>query len=234
MVGTITLDALEIRRRGRTILGPLNCTLKGQGITVVMGPNGAGKTTFLRTLHGMERVSGGRVSWYGGAPDPSLQAFLFQTPILMRRSVLDNIAFPLILDGMKKPDARTRAEELAQRMGLRASLTGPAYQLSGGERQKMAMARALTRAPKILFLDEFSANLDGRSTLDLERIVLELAAGGTRIIMASHDLGQARRLADDVLFLHQGKLVEQNCGSVFFQEPETKEAKAYIKGDIVL
>lgn len=230
----VTLDEVVLRRRGRTILGPLSFSLGASGVTVVMGPNGAGKTTFLRALHGLERLSSGAIRWGAGDPERHAQAFIFQAPIIMRRSVLDNIAYPLRLDGMPPGEARARAEKVAAQVGLHVALGGPASLLSGGEKQKLAMARALIRQPAVLFLDEFSASLDGRATQDLEEIVGRIGAGGTRVVMSSHDIGQARRLADDVVFLHGGKLVEQAKGADFFAAPRSKEAQAYLRGEIVL
>lgn len=230
----VTLDEVVLSRRGRTILGPLSFALGAAGVTVVMGPNGAGKTTFLRALHGLERLSSGTIRWNSGTADGHRQAFLFQSPIIMRRTVLDNIAYPLRLDGVRQSEARARAEEMAAQVGLKVALNCPASLISGGEKQKLAMARALVRHPAVLFLDEFTASLDGRSTLDLEEIVGRIAAGGTRIVLSSHDIGQARRLAGEVVFLHDGKLVEQAAGADFFAAPKSKEAQAYLRGEIVL
>lgn len=230
----VTLDQVELRRGGRKILGPLSFTLGGEGISVVMGPNGAGKTSLLRALHGLERLSAGAIRWDGGGARRNAQAFIFQAPTVMRRSVLDNIAYPLRLDGMGLLAARARAEAMAAEVGLNVALDGPAALLSGGEKQKMALARALIRAPELLFLDECSANLDGRATHEFEAIVGRISAGGTRVIMASHDIGQARRLADDVVFLHAGELVEQAKAAAFFDAPQSSEAKTYLNGGIVL
>ncbi len=230
----VSLDKVELRRRGRTILGPVSFALGREGVTVVMGPNGAGKTSLLRALHGLERVSSGTIHWADGTAHRGAQAFIFQTPTVMRRSVLDNIAYPLRLDGVGRGEARARAEAMAAEVGLKMALTGPAAILSGGETQKMALARALIRHPDVLFLDECSANLDGRATYDLEQLVIRVRDAGTRIVMSSHDIGQARRLADDVVFLHDGKLVEHAKAAPFFDAPRSEEAKTYLKGGIVL
>lgn len=235
MSGWVTLTGVSVRRRGRTILGPLDATLNGGGLSILMGPNGAGKTTLLRALHGLERVSTGDIHW----TDPKdaegrNQGFVFQTPVLMRRSVLDCIAYPLQLDGVKRAEAREQARARANEVGLNVNLDQAVMFLSGGEKQKMALARALMRRPRILFLDEPCANLDGRSVKEIEEILLRIKDGGTRILMSTHDLGQARRLADSVLFLHAGKSVEQAIGDDFFRAPQTAEAQAYLKGEILL
>lgn len=235
MSGWVSLSGVSVRRRGRTILGPLDATLNGGGLTILMGPNGAGKTTLLRALHGLERVNTGEIRWTDPLDaDGRNQGFVFQTPVLMRRSVLDCIAYPLLLDGVRRAEAREQARRHAAEVGLNVNLEQVVAFLSGGEKQKMALARALMRRPRILFLDEPCANLDGRSVKEIEEILHRIKAGGTRILMSTHDMGQARRLADDVLFLHAGKLVEQSNGDDFFRSPRTAEAKAYLKGEILL
>ncbi|WP_212525502.1 ATP-binding cassette domain-containing protein [Actibacterium sp. MT2.3-13A] len=233
--GMIVLEGVELRRGGRVIVGPVSLTLGAEGITMVMGPNGAGKTTLLRALHGLERLSSGQIRWAGnGNALRERQAFVFQTPVLMRRSALDSIAYPLRLRGVKRAEARERAAACAEQVGLRVNLKKEVSDLSGGEKQKMAMARALILEPALLFLDEPSANLDGRSTREIEEILNRIRAGGTRIVMSTHDIGQARRLADDVVFLHDGKLAEQGPSAAFFDAPQSSQAQAYLKGDIVL
>lgn len=229
----IALDAVEVRRGGQAILGPLTLTLAAQGLTVIMGPNGSGKTTFLRMLHGLERTSRGRVIWPGGAPDRAGQAFVFQQPVLMRRTVRDCIAFPLRLQGVALRQARDRADAAGTDAGLADRLHLQAQALSGGERQKMALARALILAPKLLFLDEPCASLDGTSTRDIEATLMRVRDAGTRILMSTHDIGQARRLADDVIFLHRGRAVECAGHDRFFGAPETPEVQAWLRGDLL-
>lgn len=232
--GRIMLDGVELLRGGRRILGPVTLSLAPQGLTVLMGPNGSGKTSLLRALHGLERISRGKVLWPG---DPAglraRQAFVFQTPILMRRSVVDCVAYPLRLAGLSRREARERAAHEARRMGLGHRLDSPAEVLSGGERQKLALARALIRAPEVLFLDEPCANLDGRATREIEEILHDARAAGVRIVMSTHDIGQARRLADDVVFLHKGHVVEAASRDEFFETPRTEEVTAWLNGDLL-
>ncbi|TDE40049.1 ATP-binding cassette domain-containing protein [Antarcticimicrobium sediminis] len=231
----MVLDKVELRRGGRVIVGPISLGLRDAGVTMAMGPNGAGKTTLLRALHGLERVSSGQIRWAESAEAlRARQAFVFQTPILMRRSVLDSIAYPLRLKGVSRGEARERAAACAETVGLRVRLKKDASTLSGGEKQKMALARALITEPALLFLDEPSANLDGRSTREIEEILTHIRAGGTRIVMSTHDIGQARRLADEVVFLHDGRLVEQASSAAFFDAPQSNQAYAYLQGDIVI
>lgn len=230
----LTLDAVELRRGGKRILGPVSLTLDGEGITIVLGPNGSGKTSLLRAMHGLEWINRGHATWNGEADSVrARQAFVFQTPVLMRRSVLDCIAYPLRLDGIDRRRARDRAAELAVSVGLTATLDAPAQVLSGGERQKMALARALIRAPEVLFLDEPCANLDMASTAEIETILARTRDAGTRIVMSTHNIGQARRLADDVIFLHDGRIIESARRDAFFAGPGTLEARAHINGDLI-
>ncbi len=224
----------QTSRRGKVLVGPIDLDLEGAGVTVVLGPNGSGKTTFLRLLHGTARLMRGSIEWACDTPQArSHQAFVFQRPVMMRRSVVDNISYPLLIKGVGKTDAREQAAEWAQRIGLGAMLGRPATVLSGGEQQKLALARALITNPKVLFLDEPSAALDGRAMREIEELLLEAVQAGTRLIVSTHDFGQARRLANEVVFLLHGKVHEQSTAATFFTSPLTPQAKAFLRGDIV-
>lgn len=230
----LTLQNAQAKAGSRLIVGPVDLTISNSGFTIVMGPNGSGKTTLLRLMHGLQKLSAGKISW--NCPHSEAQArqgFVFQAPVMMRRSVLDNIAYPLILHGAKRADARAQAALWAGKFGLSHVLDQPAPALSGGERQKLSLARALIRKPDILFLDEPCANLDGRATREIETILSEACASGVRVVMSTHDIGQARRLASEVVFLYDGKLHEKSPASGFFEKPNTPEAAAFLKGDIV-
>ncbi|WP_116132731.1 ATP-binding cassette domain-containing protein [Tropicimonas sp. IMCC34043] len=230
----LRLEGAEVCRKGKRLLGPVDLTLSPRGFTAVMGPNGAGKTTLLRLMHGLERPSAGRIAWL--VPEQkarAAQAFVFQTPVVLRRSVLDNVAYPLRLHGWARDAARALAADWLARVGLADAADRPATVLSGGERQKLALARALIRAPQILFLDEPCANLDGRSMREIEAILSAAHRDGTRIVMATHDLGQARRLAGEVLFLYRGRIHEAGPAAEFLAAPQTAEARAFIGGEIV-
>ena len=228
----LIMTGAVVKRRGKTLLGPVDFRLAPEGFTIVMGPNGAGKTTLLRTLHGLERLAAGSIDWQVPFADTlHRQAFVFQTPIMMRRSVRDNLAYPLLLHRAR--NAREQAEGWAERVGLQDKLDQQAPQLSGGEKQKLALARALIRSPEVLFLDEPCANLDGRSIREIEAILQQAQAGGTRVLMATHDIGQARRLASDVIFMMHGQIIEAAKAAVFFDAPQTRQAAALLRGDIV-
>ena len=230
----LAVEAAVVRKRGVRLLGPIDLSLTGEGLTVVIGPNGSGKTTFLRLLHGLERPREGAVRWAAPTSEArTRQAFVFQTPIMMRRSVRDCIAYPLILRGSSRADARRAAERAAADIGLDAALDLSAQTISGGEKQKLAIARALIAAPDVLFLDEPCASLDGRATREIEDALQKARARGVRIVMSTHDMGQARRLADDVLFLARGELREAAAADRFFTAPESSEAQAFLDGRIV-
>ena len=199
-----------------------------------MGPNGAGKTTFLRLMHGLERLSGGSATWRAPTVEARhQQAYVFQTPVMMRRSVRDNLAFPLRLSGTGRAAARARAADWLARIGLSETAHRPAAMLSVGRTPETGARPRLIRAPQVLFLDEPCANLDGRATRAIEGLLGEARAAGVRIVMATHDLGQARRLASEVLFIYRGGLHEAAPATAFFEAPQTAEARAFLNGDIV-
>ena len=230
----VTLKDALVKRRGKTLLGPISLDLGGQGITMVLGPNGAGKTTLLKVMHGVERLSAGTLNY--SVPDDEAreaQAYVFQSPIILRRSVGQNLAYPLELLSRPKAEVKAQVADWAARIGLAGALDAPATRLSGGEKQKLALGRALIRQPRLLFLDEPCANLDGRSTREIEALLRDANAAGTRIVMTTHDLGQAKRLAGDALFLLNGKLHEQGAAAKFFDAPQRSETKAFLEGDIV-
>lgn len=227
----LILTNVAVRRGGQRIIGPITYTL-GQGApTMLIGPNGSGKTTLLRVMHGIERISTGKVAWINDAPDQ--QAFVFQSPIVLRRTVAENLAYPLHLAGLDEINISARVIRWMGRISLTAFANTSATRLSGGERQKLAIARALIRGPQVLFLDEPCANLDGHTTREIETLLSETAVAGTRLIMATHDMGQARRLAGDVIFMLNGKIHEHGAADYMFNKPQSSELKSFLQGDIV-
>jgi tungstate transport system ATP-binding protein len=203
-------------------------------LTVVMGPNGAGKSLLLRLLHGLLAPTAGQVLWGSQALDEDLrkhQAMVFQRPVLLRRSVAANIRFALKLRGAAAPG---RVTEILAAVGLAAQAEQPARLLSGGEQQRLSLARALAVQPQVLFLDEPTASLDPASTAAIEAIVTRAHEGGTKIVFVTHDLGQARRLADDVVFLNRGRLIEHTPARQFFDNPSSRAAGDYLAGRLIL
>ncbi len=230
----LTLENVTVRRRGKRLIGPVDHTLGADGLTIIIGPNGSGKTTLLRVMHGVERLSEGAVRW--AVPDQEAQhhqAYVFQTPIMLRRSVADNLRYPLQL--LRRPRRETEAAVAlwAERTGLEDRLKLQATRLSGGEKQRLALARALIRDPQVLFLDEPCANLDGASTRAIEILLGAALAAGTRIVMTTHDLGQARRLAKDAVFMLHGRIHETGEAPGFFDAPQSDALRAFLRGDIV-
>ncbi|MEA2928032.1 MAG: tungstate transport system ATP-binding protein [Hyphomicrobiales bacterium] len=196
--------------------------------TVLLGPNGSGKSTLLRLAMGLAQPTSGRISWGGRAePGPRL-AMMFQRPVMLRRTAASNVAYALL----RRDDARVA--ELLKEAGLSELANRPARRLSGGEQQRLALARALARDPEILFLDEPTASLDPAATKAVEDIVQDVAASGVKIVMATHDIGQARRLAGDIVFMARGRIVERADARTFFDAPATKEAAAFLRGDLVI
>lgn len=222
------------KRQGKTLIGPVSLTMDGQGTCVVIGPNGSGKTSLLRMLHGIARLNSGAITWACSKTDAfNAQAFVFQRPVMLRRSVGENLIYPLRLRGMAKSEALVKAKDWAARVGLDAFFDRSANVLSGGEQQKLAIARALITKPKLVFLDEPCASLDGRATREIEAILANAKKAGTGLVLSTHDMGQARRLADTVVFLLNGVVHEEGDAATFFDAPQTPEATAFLKGDIV-
>ncbi len=199
--------------------------------TMVLGPNGAGKSVLLRLLHGLLLPTSGTVRW--AAEDARRhQAMVFQRPVMLRRSALANIRFALDVVGVNA-QSDARAAEALERVGLSHLADRPARVLSGGEQQRLALARAWALKPQVLFLDEPTASLDPTATRAIEEVIGAMHAAGTTIVMTTHDIGQARRLATDVLFLNKGQLMEATPANDFFQHPRSAEAGAFIRGELL-
>lgn len=222
---------------GVRLIDGLTLRLDAGGRTVVMGPNGAGKSLTLRLLQGLIEPTGGRIHHAGRPFDASLRrrvALVFQRPVLLRRSVAANLAHALAAHGVARAERPARIAELLVQAGLGDLARRPARVLSGGEQQRLALVRALAAEPAILLLDEPTASLDPHSTLAIERLIDQAHAAGTKIVLVTHDLGQARRLADDVAFLHRGRLTEHTPADRFFSAPQSDAARAYLDGRLLV
>jgi tungstate transport system ATP-binding protein len=217
------------------ILAGLNLAITPGAPTLLVGPNGAGKTSFLRLCMGLSAVSSGRITW-GGRTDaaPLRRAFVFQRPVMLRRSAAGNVSYALAQAGVPYRARAGRVAELLDRVGLSGLGSRPARRLSGGEQQRLALARALARDPEILLLDEVTANLDPAATRAVEDIVALAAQSGIKVVMASHDLGQIRRLAGEVIFLLRGRVHERGPAHEFLDHPATQEAESFLRGDLVI
>ena len=228
----LSVRDLVLRFGDTTVLDGLCLDLAPAGCTMIMGPNGSGKSLLLKSLHGLIEPTSGRIDWAGQSPSEVTvrQALVFQKPVLLRRSVSANIDFVLKARGK---DRKAR-DALLEHVGLSHKAKQPARLLSGGEAQRLALARALATDPEVLFLDEPTASLDPASVLAIERIVGEACSRGVRAIFVTHDMGQARRMADDVVFLHRGRIAEHTPAQKFFPEPSSQAARDYLNGRIVV
>jgi tungstate transport system ATP-binding protein len=228
-------EDLGFAANGVTILRGVTLAVEPGPPLLVIGANGAGKSVLLRLLHGLLRPTEGRVAWAGPPANPRLprDAMVFQRPVMLRRSALANAAYPLKLAGLPRAERRARALAALEHVGLAALAGRPARRLSGGEQQRLALARAAALGPEVLFLDEPCASLDPAATRAVERIVADIAARGTKVVMTTHDLAQARRLAGEVAFLHRGRLLEHAPAAAFFAAPTSPEAAAFLHGELL-
>jgi tungstate transport system ATP-binding protein len=203
--------------------------------TVVIGPNGAGKTTLLRVAMGLVEPTGGQVTWGGrAAVGPTRRAIVFQRPVMLRRSAAANVEYALTSAGVARNEWPSRIDELFNIVGLAGLGARPARRLSGGEQQRLALARALARDPEVLFLDEPTASLDPAATKAIEDVIRAVAARGIKVVMATHDLGEARRLAGDIVLMHRGRVLESTPAAEFFESPKSQEARRFIAGDLLV
>ena len=218
-----------------TVLDDISLTLSPGAPTVLIGPNGSGKTTLLRAAMGLIPVTRGRVTWGGrDASPPDRRAILFQRPVMLRRSTGDNVRYALAAAGVQRTARYDRAAELLVLVGLEGFDQRPARRLSGGEQQRLALARALARDPEVLFLDEPTASLDPAATKAIEDIVRDISARGVKVVMATHDLGEAKRLAGEIALLHRGHLIEHGPAAEFFAAPRSEEARKFIAGELLV
>ena len=221
----------EVVHNGTRLVGDVDVTIERGTFTAVLGPNGSGKSTLLRLLHGLVAPAAGTIRWGAHASRPARQAMVFQRAVLLRRSAAANIRYALHLAGIRGAEAETRIAESLADVGLRAIAGRSARVLSGGEQQRLALARAWALRPVVLFLDEPTASLDPKATRAVEDIVRDIHARGTTIVMSTHNLAQAKRLASHVVFLSEGRQVEHSTAAQFFTSPRTPEAAAFLEGE---
>lgn len=228
----VILDRLGYAIGGQTLLDGVSAILAHGTRTVILGPNGAGKSLLLRLCHGLIAPTTGTVRWSADGARHH-QAMVFQRPVMLRRSALANVAYPLALSGVPWRRRRAEAQDALAHFGLADLAHRPARVLSGGEQQRLALARAWVTRPEVLFLDEPTSALDPGATYAVEQAVQDFHLAGTKVVMSTHDLGQARRLADEVLFLSTGRLVEHGPAGAFFGNPTSAETQAFLAGKLV-
>jgi tungstate transport system ATP-binding protein len=230
----LRLEDVVFEMGGRRIIDGVTLTLEAGPRTVIIGPNGAGKSVLLRLCHGLLQPTSGRVRW--NAPElpgaPRRQAMVFQHPVLLRRSALANVTYALKLVGVSQVEREGRGRAALRRVGLDHLANSPARVLSAGEQQRLALARVWALRPEVLFLDEPTANLDPGAAQEIERVILAMHRAGTKIVMVTHNLGQANRLGNEILFLHQGRLLEHAPVDRFFKQPASPEAARFLEGEL--
>ena len=224
-----------LRIRDVTILDDVSITLACAATTVLIGPNGSGKSTLLRLAMGLLQPTSGRITW-GGRADvpPTRRALVFQRPTMLRRTVAANLRYALAAAGCPRGVRGERVADLLALVALSDLGERPARRLSGGEQQRLALARALAKEPDVLFLDEPTASLDPAATKAIEDLIRTIAAHGIRVVMATHDLGEARRLGTDIVLMHRGRIVEHAGTKEFFSAPRTAEARKFIAGELLV
>ncbi|MEQ8356055.1 MAG: ATP-binding cassette domain-containing protein [Kiloniellaceae bacterium] len=218
---------------GKTLIDHVSLELHPGSRSIVMGANGAGKSLLLRLIAGLLQPSAGEITFGGRLADDARRrrvAIVFQRPVLLRRSVGANLMHALKTYGVPRAQRKRRRDELLALGQLQDIAERPARVLSGGEQQRLATVRALGAEPDLLLLDEPTASLDPQATAAIESLVGQAAAAGVKIVMVTHDRGQAQRLADEVLFLHRGALVERARADAFFAQPQSAAAQAYLEG----
>jgi len=224
MILPLRLEALTFLH----VIQPLTLELDAGPSTIILGANGAGKSVLMRLMHGLLAPSSGTIAWRR----PGRHAMVFQRPVMLRRSALANVEYALKLARVPRAGREREALDALESAGLRHLGHRPARTLSGGEQQRVALARAWALHPEVLFLDEPTASLDPGATREIESVIRAFDAAGTKIVMATHNLGQARRLGDEVIYLHQGRVLERASVDQFLSRPASAEAAAFIKGEL--
>jgi len=231
----IELNDVTVMAGTVTILDRVALTVTPGAPMILIGPNGSGKSTLLRLAMGLLAPSRGRITWGGRENVPPLKrAIVFQRPAMLRRSVAANIRFALRAAGIARAEQARRGDELLDLVGLGRLADRPARRLSGGEQQRLALARALARDPAVLFLDEPTASLDPTATKAVEDIIRAVSERNIKVVMATHDLGEARRLGGDIVMLHRGRIVETGAAASFFDAPQTAEARTFLAGELLV
>jgi len=228
----LRIAGLRFAPEGRVVLDELDLVLAGEGISVILGPNGTGKTVLLKLLAGLLPAHGGSAVWGDAAQPAGRLAMVFQQPMLLRMSVFANVEFALRPQAMTTTERRARTIEVLERVGLAHRAQDSARLLSGGERQRLALARAWAMRPRLLLLDEPTASLDPSATEAVETIIREIRTEGAKVLMTTHNLGQATRLADDIIFLADGRVQEHESAQRFFAHPHSPAARAFMQGEL--
>jgi len=223
----LNLQNVGVIRDGRTIFQSDDLHIPLTGITALIGPNGAGKTTLLRLIHGLIEPSIGQCE-RPFAPNESALVFHY-TPML-KATVREHLTLLRDTDRTIRDEA---IDEVLQSVGIAHLANNPAQRLSAGERQKLCFARARLQNPKLVLLDEPTANLDPNASDDVEQMIAQLAKDGKAVLFASHNMAQVKRLATHLIFMQDGKILEISSPGVFFKNPQTKEGSQFLAREFI-
>lgn len=229
----LSLCSVTFEVNGKRLIDDISVSFLRSTRTVVLGPNGAGKSLLLRLCHGLLEPTSGEIRW-SPAPggEPFSQAMVFDRPVLLRRSVAGNIRYPLKAKGLAAGECDQRVSDALELAGLEDRARQPAHTLSAGQKQRLSLARAWALKPDVMFLDEPTAHLDLAATRDIETMISVIHSRLAAVILTTHDLAQARRLADHVVFVHKGLVMESGPAAAFFECPQSPEAQHFLKGEM--
>jgi tungstate transport system ATP-binding protein len=223
----LSLNEVCVVIGGTALLSDISLDIRLGESVVVLGANGSGKTTLLKLCNAIVSPSRGTVR----VPPTRDQALIFQRPPLLARSVLDNVRFVLAARGGAEPARTEQARAALAACDLSGIASRPARLLSGGEQQRLALARAWACKPKLLLADEPTANLAPAATREVERLIASVQAQGTTLLLTTHNVAQAKRLAQRILFLEGGRIVEDRPAAEFFVSPQSAAARSYLEGE---
>jgi tungstate transport system ATP-binding protein len=231
----IKIDHLNKAYDGKTVLSIDSLEIPGGKITAIIGPNGAGKSTLLNLIAGIDQATSGKITYGDTAEIPrNLITMGFQKPYLLNTTVDKNIGYPLKIRGWDRIRIEERTHKLADELTLSDHRKKKSWKLSGGEIQKVALARSLSFSPRLLLLDEPTANIDPSTVSDIEKILKRFnQEEGTTVVIISHNLAQARRISDYVVLLNHGQVVEANDCTTFFHAPAKDETQRFIAQEII-
>ncbi len=223
----LSLTAVSVSVASTRLLADIDLVVQSGERVVILGANGAGKSTLLKVCNGLIAPSKGDLI----APPVRQQALIFQRPALLRRTVIENVKFVLAARGVLEPLRTSQAQQAIDACGLGAMASRPAFALSGGEQQRLALARVWACRPSLLLADEPTANLAPAAMRDVENLLLAVEALGTTLVLTTHNIAQAKRLARRIVFLDGGKVVEDRPAAEFFASPNSAAARTYLAGE---
>ncbi len=225
----LSLGAVSVSVADTALLTDIDLRVQSGDRVVILGANGAGKSTLLKVCNGLIVPSKGELV----APPANNQALIFQRPALLRRSVIENVKFVLAARGVREPERSSQAQIAINACGLAAMASRPAIALSGGEQQRLALARVWACRPDLLLADEPTANLAPAAMRDVENLLLAVEALGTTLVLTTHNIAQAKRLARRIVFLDGGRIVEDRPAAEFFASPASAAARTYLAGESI-